>query len=157
MTDNGELTPEHLRWLEEFHRYFQAKSKMQVWNLAARLKIWRIVYTNSDELAAASEMSSERLLICIARKFQQDLLTGDSKFFQTLTEACKALEEDRFFEKLNVETQAILLYLELRKESGQPPTTNQVLKRLEEVLKGPLDRRQQNRAKKALAPIYKGT
>jgi hypothetical protein len=156
MPKSDEIPPEksgefeqHFRWLKELHKHSKAKLKTKRWDLASRLKIWRMVHTESGELARSP------LLIAIAKEFQQTLVAGNGDFFRAVAEASDALEQDDFFGKLNVETQAFTIYEELWRETGKQPSSNQVLKQLEEVLKVPLDKRQQNRARKALAPVYR--
>ncbi len=156
MPDNDQLSPEQkerlrvFRWLRAIHKHSIAKLKDGgVWNLAARRSILRMVGDNSNELA------SEPLLISIAREFDQSLVNGNGDFLRAVARADDALERDDFFEKLNIQTQSLLIYEELCQALEKRPTTQQVLKRLKETLKTPPDKRQEDRAMEALVPLCK--
>ena len=110
-----------------------------------------MVRTNSTP-----ELASEPLLISIATEFDQSLLTGNGDFFRAAGEASDALEKGDFFEKLNIQTQALTIFEDLHQELGKRPTTQQVIERLKNlsILKKD-DKRQEDRARKALAPLLK--
>jgi hypothetical protein len=151
MPDHGQLSPEQkeqLRWLVELHQHSKAKLKTKVWNLAAHLGVWRIVRTGLPP-----ELAKEPLLVEIAKGFERVLAaSGNGGFLRDVAEASDALEKGDFFKKLNIQTQALIIHEELRQERGRPPTTHQVLKRLEEIL-GTLSERQQDRVQEAVAPL----
>ena len=120
----------------------------KVWDRAARLGIWRMVKAGHHELA------SESLVVGIAQEFEQALAASENgDFLRDVADASDALEKGDFFEKLNIETQALLIHDELRQELEHDPTWQQTLKRLQEILGIVLDKRQQQRARKALAAL----
>ena len=136
------------RWLKQIHKYATRRLKMKVWDLAARRSIWRMVRNNS-----IPELASEPILISIAREFDQSLDDGNGDFLRDVADASDALNKGDFFEKLNIQTQALLICEELRQELGHPPNDFQVRMALEKILGSPVIGQQWKRVREALAPL----
>jgi hypothetical protein len=116
---------EAFRWLKEITEAFAPKFESKVWQFSAAYLTKEMV-RNGHELMEEPLLRS--ILITTAERFDRllDQANGDQTLAVALCRARAALEQDKFFERLPIEVQALEIYIELRGKLGRQPTDSEI-------------------------------